>query len=190
LVENVNSIINVESGEAATSDKGDVYLMAKKVKTQAMRVLEARKIEYKLHLFPDTIHDAVEVAVQIGLPPEQVFKTLVLLHEDVSNAHPLLVMVPANQEIDLRKLAHAVGFKAVRMAGHDQAEQLTGLKVGGISALALLNRPFDIYLDESATNFEQIAISAGQRGVNLQLRVSDLLSLTAAQLVQATRQKA
>ncbi|MBA2678813.1 MAG: aminoacyl-tRNA deacylase [Ktedonobacteraceae bacterium] len=159
------------------------------MKTQAMRVLEAHKIEYQLHLFPDTIHDAVEVAAQIGLPPEQVFKTLVLVREDVSNAHPLLVMVPANQEIDVRQLAHAVGVKAVRMAGHDQAERLTGLKVGGISALALLNRPFDIYLDERATSFEQIAVSGGQRGVDLQLQVSDLLELTNAQLVQATRPK-
>ncbi len=163
--------------------------MAKKIKTQAMRVLEAHKIAYELHLFPDTIHDAVEVAAQIGLPPEQVFKTLVLVREDVSNAHPLLVMVPANQEIDVRQLAHAVGAKAVRMAGHDQAEKLTGLKVGGISALALLNRPFDMYLDESATNFEQIAVSGGQRGVNLQLQVSDLLGLTEAHLVKATRPK-
>lgn len=161
--------------------------MAKKVKTQAMRVLEAHKIEYEPHLFPDTIHDAVEVAAQIGLPPEQVFKTLVLVRDDVS--HPLLVMVPANQEIDVRQLAHAVGAKAVRMAGHDQAEKLTGLKVGGISALALLNRPFDIYLDESAMSFEQIAVSGGQRGVNLQLRVSDLLDLTGAQPVKATRPK-
>ena len=67
------------------------------------------------------------------------------------------------------------------MAGHDQAEKLTGLKVGGISALALLNRPFDVYIDESAASFEQIAISGGQRGVNLQLRVDNLLGLTGAQ---------
>ncbi|GAC1366608.1 MAG: aminoacyl-tRNA deacylase [Ktedonobacteraceae bacterium] len=161
--------------------------MAKKIKTQAMRVLEAHKIAYEQHLFPDTIHDAVEVAAQIGMPPEQVFKTLVLIREDVSNARPLLVMMPANQEIDVRQLAQAIGVKAVRMAGHDQAEKLTGLKVGGISALALLNRPFDMYLDKSAENFEHIAVSGGQRGVDLRLRVSDLLSLTGAQLVQATR---
>lgn len=157
--------------------------MAKRVRTQAMRALDAHKIAYEVHLFPDTIHNAEEVATQIGLPAAQVFKTLVALREDVMNAHPLLVMVPANQELDLRYFAHAIEAKAVRMAGHDQAEKLTGLKVGGISALALLHRPFDVYLDESATRFETIAVSAGQRGVNLQLTVHDLLRLTAAQVV-------
>jgi Cys-tRNA(Pro)/Cys-tRNA(Cys) deacylase len=73
------------------------------------------------------------------------------------------------------------------MASHEQAEQLTGLKVGGISALALLNRPFEVYLDESATTFAQILVSGGQRGVDLQLNVKDLLALTEARVVRATR---
>lgn len=157
--------------------------MAKKVRTQAMRVLDAHKITYTVHQFPDTIHNAEEVAAQIGLSPSQVFKTLVVLRENELNSHPLLVMVPANRELDLRHFAHEIGVKAVRMAGHDQAEKLTGLKVGGISALALLNRPFDIYIDKSATQFDEIAISAGQRGVNLQLKVNDIINLTSATTV-------
>ncbi|GCE19085.1 hypothetical protein [Dictyobacter kobayashii] len=56
--------------------------MAKKVRTQAMRVLDAQKIPYTVHLFPDTIHNAEEVATRIGLPASQVFKTLVVLRED------------------------------------------------------------------------------------------------------------
>lgn len=163
--------------------------MAKKVRTQAMRVLDAHKIAYTLHAFPDTLRDAVQVAAEIGLPPAQVFKTLVVLREDVANARPFLVMVPADQEIDLRQFAQVIGVKSVRMASQEQAEQLTGLKVGGISALALLNRPFDIYLDESATRFEQIALSGGQRGVDLQLRVQDVVTLTHAQFVRTTRPK-
>lgn len=157
--------------------------MAKKIRTLAMRVLDAQKIPYTVHQFPDTIHNAEEVAAQIGLPAEQVFKTLVVLRADEINAHPLLIMVPANQELDLRHFAQQIGVKAVRMAKHEQAEKLTGLKVGGISALALLNRPFDTYLDASAANFTEIAISAGQRGINLQLKVTDLLNLTDAQIV-------
>ncbi len=161
--------------------------MAKKVRTQAMRALDAQKIEYTVHLFPETIRDAEQVAVEIGMPAEQVFKTLVLVREDDSNARPLLVMVPAQREVDLRRLAQEVGCKAVRMAAHEQAEKLTGLKVGGISALALLNRPFDVYLDESAPGFERIAVSGGQRGVDLELKVSDLLRVTGARIVTATR---
>ena len=160
--------------------------MAKRVRTQAMRALDAHKIEYTVHQFPDTIHNAQEVAEQIGLPAEQVFKTLVVLRENAPNAHALLVMVPANQELDLRHFAQQIGVKAVRMAGHDQAEKLTGLKVGGISALALLNRPFDVYLDESATRFEEIAISAGQRGINVQLKVSAIIDLTHATIVSCS----
>lgn len=163
--------------------------MAKTVRTQAMRALDARKISYRVHVFPDTIHDAVEVAASIEKSPDQVFKTLVVIREDALNAHPLLVMVPANREIDLRLLARELGVKSVRMAGHDQAEKLTGLKVGGISALALLHRPFDIYLDECALRYEQISVSGGQRGVDLELRVNDLLAVTGAHTIVATRQK-
>jgi Cys-tRNA(Pro)/Cys-tRNA(Cys) deacylase len=162
--------------------------MAKVSRTQAMRALDARKIAYKVHVFPDTIHDAAEVAANVGVPPAQVFKTLVLVREDAPNAHPLLVMVPANREIDLRLLARSLVVKSVRMARHEQAEKLTGLKVGGISALALLNRPFDVYIDESALRYEEVFVSAGQRGINLQLRVNDLIAVTVAQPIIATEE--
>jgi Cys-tRNA(Pro)/Cys-tRNA(Cys) deacylase len=82
-----------------------------------------------------------------------------------------------------------LGIKSVRMAGHDRAEKLTGLKVGGISALALLNRLFDVYLDECALQHERIIVSAGQRGVDMELHVSDLLAVTGAQTIAATRPK-
>jgi Cys-tRNA(Pro)/Cys-tRNA(Cys) deacylase len=162
--------------------------MAKVSRTQAMRALDARKIPYKVHIFPDTIHDAAEVAANVGVPSEQVFKTLVLIREDAPNARPLLVMVPANREIDLRLLARSLAVKSVRMARHEQAEKLTGLKVGGISALALLNRPFDVYIDEHAQHYEEILVSAGQRGMNLQLHVSDLIAVTEAQPIIATEE--
>ncbi len=164
--------------------------MAKTLRTQAMRALDARKISYQVYVFPDTIHDAVQVAASIEKSPDQVFKTLVLIREDVPNARPLLVMVPANREIDVRLLVRELGVKSVRMAGHDQAEKLTGLKVGGISALALLNRPFDVYLDECALQYEQILVSGGQRGVDLELHVSDLLAVTGAHTIAATKLKA
>lgn len=160
--------------------------MTKTPRTLAMRVLDARKIAYHVHLFPDTIRDAAEVATQIGLPPAQVFKTLVVVRDDQPNAHPLLVMVPADHTLDLRHFAREIGVKSVRMASHDQAEKVTGLKVGGISALALLNRPFTVYIDGSALAYEQIAVSGGQRGVDLLLRVADLIAVTGAQPVAAS----
>lgn len=161
--------------------------MAREARTQAMRFLDARKITYQVHRFPDTIRDAEQVAAVLGMPPSQVFKTLVLLREDAQTAHPLLLMVPADRQVDLHQFARAIHAKSVRMATQNEAEKLTGLKVGGISALALLNRPFDVYLDESALAFEQILVSGGQRGIDLQLRVSDLREMTGAEVVGPTR---
>ncbi len=163
--------------------------MAKTPRTQAMRALDARKIPYQVHLFPDTIRDAEEVAERIGWPAARVFKTLVVIRDDQHNAHPMLVMMPADSALDLRRFAKAIGAKSARMASHAQAEQLTGLKVGGISALALLNRPFAVFIDSSALAFEEICVSGGQRGVDLQLRVSDLIALTHAQAVEAAQPK-
>jgi Cys-tRNA(Pro)/Cys-tRNA(Cys) deacylase len=163
--------------------------MPKTPRTQAMRALDARKIPYQVHLFPDSIRDAVQVAAALGMQPSQVFKTLVLVQDGEAQSHPLLIMIPANREVDLRLFARAIGVKSVHMASHDQAEKLTGLKVGGISALALLHRPFIIYIDESAQDFAEILISAGQRGVDLQLQVKDLIAVTGAQLIAATKPK-
>lgn len=163
--------------------------MAKEPRTQATRALDARKIAYRVHTFPDTIRDAVAVAAAIGLPAAQVFKTLVVIRDDVSNVRPMLVMLPADAALDLRRFAKAIGVKSVRMASHEQAEKLTGLKVGGISALALLNRPFDRYIDESALGFEEILVSGGQRGVDVQLRVTDLIATTEAQPIAASMPK-
>jgi Cys-tRNA(Pro)/Cys-tRNA(Cys) deacylase len=69
------------------------------------------------------------------------------------------------------------------MAAHADAEKLTGLQTGGISALALINKGFDVYLDDQANQHDQIAVSAGQRGANILLPVKDLIRLTRARLV-------
>jgi Cys-tRNA(Pro)/Cys-tRNA(Cys) deacylase len=126
------------------------------------------------------------VADFVGLPPERVYKTLVVLRQG-PRAKPMLIMAPANRQLDLKLVAKAVGEKKVQMAAQQEAERLTGLKVGGISALALLNKGFDIYLDESARNQDAILISAGQRGVNLELAVADLVKVTRARWVEAVK---
>ena len=163
--------------------------MVKRVRTQAMRVLEAKKIDYTVHMFPDNIRDAVQVAKEIGRPVEQVFKTLIVLREDTIHSQPLIVMIAADREIDLRQLARVIECKSVKMAAHEEAERLTGLKVGGISALALLNKGFAIYIDENVKKFAHVAVSGGQRGIDIELKVSDLLTVTHAQIVAVTRAK-
>ena len=151
-------------------------------KTNAMRVLDARGIAYSTASYSPTLHSGEEVAHAIGQPPEQVFKTLVAVAEP---AHWLLVIVPSNAELDLKRCAAAVGVKRLRMATRKEAESKTGLLAGGISALALLHKPFSIYLDRHAEHWDAIWISAGQRGFNLRIAVADLMAVTRATVIDA-----
>jgi Cys-tRNA(Pro)/Cys-tRNA(Cys) deacylase len=150
-------------------------------KTLAMKLLDGKKISYKAYSYPDNLRDAEQVAQALDLPVERVFKTLV-----VSRPKPdknILAIIPANQQLDLKKLAKIVGDKKLKMASHRDAEALTGLQVGGISTLALLNRGFDVYLDQSAATIEEIIMSAGERGQQVELAVGDFVNLTRARFV-------
>jgi Cys-tRNA(Pro)/Cys-tRNA(Cys) deacylase len=154
--------------------------MAKKL--NSMRALDADGIAYDVLHFPDTIHSAQAVAEHFGLPAAQVYKTLVLL---TSKKTPVLMMAPADQELRMKPLAQHFGDKKLRMATHHEAEKLTGLKVGGISALALRHRNFPVYMMQTAAAWDTIVISAGQRGVNLRLAVADIIRATGAAFVDA-----
>jgi Cys-tRNA(Pro)/Cys-tRNA(Cys) deacylase len=155
-------------------------------KTNAMRMLDRRKIAYQTYTYDDSAHhSAVEVAAMVGVPPEQVYKTLVI-QRDPPSGRPFLVMVPGDREADLRKLARSLGEKAVRMAPHREAERLTGLQVGGIGALALVGKNFEPCLDRAALAHEWVLVNGGRRGLNLRLAVADLIRVTAARIVDAT----
>lgn len=154
-------------------------------KTLAMKVLEGKKIPYDVVTFPDDMHDAEAIAALLGVPAALVYKTLVVM-PPAAGRKPLLVMVPADRQLDLKALAAALGAKKIRMATHREAEELTGLQVGGISALALLNRGFDVYLDESAGDKEAVYVSAGKRGINLKVPVAHLIKLTGARSIRAS----
>lgn len=146
-------------------------------KTQAMRLLEGKNVPYEAFAYPEDERDAEVVAELIGVPAGQVFKTLVVRRE---RGKPFLVMVPADRQLDLKKMAKAVGEKKVYMASHSEAEELTGLEVGGISPLALINRAFDIVLDASAREYGKIWISAGEKGINIGVPVEGLTAITGA----------
>lgn len=154
-------------------------------KNNVTRLLDSRKVKYRMHLYDYAagVHSAVEVAAAVGLPPGQVFKTLVVLADD-PRRKPMLVIAPGPDTLDLRVLAKEVGVKKARMAAHDEAEALTGLQTGGISALALVNRGFDTYLDAQARAYATIAVSAGERGANVELAVDELVALTRARWVE------
>lgn len=148
-----------------------------------MRVLDAKHLPYEAFEYDATIHSGVGVAEVLGVPPEHVFKTLVVLRE---RGRPILAVIPGNYALDLKRMAAAAGEKRVRMALQREAETKTGLLVGGISALALLDKHFDVFLDQSALQREHLYVSAGQRGINLKLRVADYVALTNATVAPLT----
>lgn len=154
-------------------------------KTLSMKVLEGRKVPYEAVTFPDDMRDAVEIATLLGVPARLVVKTLVVM-PPAANVKPLLVLVPADRQLDLKKLASAVGAKKLKMATHREAEDLTGLQVGGISALALLNRGFAVYIDQTAKAQDAIYVSGGRRGLNLKVRTADLLKIINARPIDAS----
>jgi Cys-tRNA(Pro)/Cys-tRNA(Cys) deacylase len=94
-------------------------------------------------------------------------------------------MMPAPAVVDPRRLADSLGEKSVEMAPQREAERLTGLRVGGIGALALLGKPFDVCLERAALAHERILVNPGRRGVNIEVAVADLIELTGARLVDA-----
>jgi Cys-tRNA(Pro)/Cys-tRNA(Cys) deacylase len=160
------------------------------VRTNVTRLLDARKVAYQaVEYDAGEFHAADEVAALIGVPVARVFKTIVVLREGGPAAkRPLLVIVPADREVDLKRVAAGLGEKKVRVATQREAETLTKLQVGGISALALINKGFDVLLDRPAQAFadEGIYVSAGQRGLNVCLRPADLIALTGARLLDVS----
>jgi Cys-tRNA(Pro)/Cys-tRNA(Cys) deacylase len=145
----------------------------------AVRILEQRKIAHTVHVFDSAVRDAAEVARRTGFPAERVYKTLVV-EEDPPKGKPRLIMVPSDRSLDLKAVAAALGLKKARMASHRDAERYTGLQVGGISALALLDRGFGLYIDAACQAQDRVLVSAGQRGMDVELATADLLALTGA----------
>jgi Cys-tRNA(Pro)/Cys-tRNA(Cys) deacylase len=152
-----------------------------KQKTNSMRFLESQRVAYRTHEFSPEIRSAADLATALGVPAAQVFKTLVVLRE---RGRPLLVMIPGDRSLNLKALAKAVGEKKLSMAAHREAEALTGLEVGGISALALMHKGFQVYADKGMLDFPEVYVSAGTRGTNLGLSPQDLIRVTRARVVE------
>jgi Cys-tRNA(Pro)/Cys-tRNA(Cys) deacylase len=154
-------------------------------KTNAARLLDGLGIPYELRAYdvdPDDL-TAVSVAKKIGLPAEQVFKTLVTKTNE--NEH-LFGVVPGDVELDLKKLAVAAGVRKVELASLKEVEPLTGYIRGGVTVLAA-KKPFPAFADETIELFDVISVSAGQRGLQLILSPADYLRATEAALVDLTK---
>ena len=150
------------------------------IKNNVTRYLDSQGVSYTACELPPEKLSALEAARFLGVDPEQVFKTIVVLR--AGHGKPILAVVPGPLEVDLKLLAKAVGEKKLLLATQRQAEQITGLLTGGISPLALLNRGFEVVLDELSELYEEIYISGGQRGLNIRLPTQALIALTNARL--------
>jgi Cys-tRNA(Pro)/Cys-tRNA(Cys) deacylase len=155
-----------------------------KTKLNSMRLLEQHKTPYEVVEFDDSLRDAELIAEVLGIPSHMVYKTLVV--EPEGGGKPFLVMIAASRRLNLKRLALASSVKKVRMSQHKDAEALTGLKVGGISALALTHKNWPVFLDQPAMELEHILVSGGQRGVDLRVRVTDLVRILHARIADVS----
>jgi len=147
------------------------------VTNNVTRFLDARKVKYTAREIPAEKLGALEAAQFLGVPPEQVFKTIVTVRE---RGKPVLAVIPGPHSVDLKLLASFLGEKKMRLPTEREAEALTGLQAGGISPLALINKGFQVVVDSSAQSLSEMIISGGQRGLQIQLGVDDLAKLTSA----------
>jgi Cys-tRNA(Pro)/Cys-tRNA(Cys) deacylase len=160
---------------------------AKTNKTNAARLLDSLGIPYELRPYeidPDDL-TAISVARKIGLPPEQVFKTL-LTHTNTGTGEHLFAVIPGDAELDLKKLAHAANAKKVELASLKEVEPLTGYIRGGVTVMGA-KKPFPAYADETIELFDLISVSAGQRGLQLILAPADYLRAADATLADLTK---
>lgn len=156
-------------------------------KSNAVRLLERLGVPFELRVYevdPDDLA-AESVARKIGMPPEQVFKTLVAR----GDKHGVcLAVVPGDCELDLKALARATGDKKIDTVPLKEVEPLTGYIRGGVTALACKKR-YPVFLDETAHLFEVISISAGMRGLQVLIAPDDYIRVTTAQVAPIAKSK-
>ncbi len=152
----------------------------KVIKTNAVRMVEQAKIPYVIHEYDvDTAHlDALHAADGMGIPVEEVYKTIVLTGDRTGH---LVACIAAHKELDLKQVAKISGNKRVELLSLDQLEPLTGYVRGGCSPIGM-KKKFPTFIEESAMQNETIRISAGKRGLQMELAPKDLQKMTEATL--------
>jgi len=157
------------------------------VKTNAARVLDRLSIRYELRTYEVDESDlsAETVARKVGLPPEQVFKTLVARGD---RGGVVLAVVPGDAELDLKALARATGDRRVELVALKEVLPLTGYVRGGVTALAC-KKDFPVIADRSIEAFDVVSISAGIRGTQIVISPKDYLRATRATLAELARPK-
>lgn len=147
-------------------------------KTNAIRILEKEGISYELREYDidDGALTAEGVAEVLGHEPERIFKTLILRGD---RSGPMIALTPAGTEINVRALAKASGDKRVEMVPLRDVRSLTGYERGAVTPLGI-QRNYPVFIDETVELWDIVGISGGEKGLEILLAPSDLLSVTGA----------
>ena len=145
------------------------------MKTNAVRILEDAKIGFELREYEVDPEDlrAESVAAKIGLPAEQVFKTLVARGDRNGIC---LAVIPGDTELDLKALARLTGDRKIELVALKEVQPLTGYIRGGVTALAC-RKDYPVFIDETAILFDVITVSAGVRGLQILLNPEDYIRI-------------
>ena len=159
--------------------------MAKAIKTNVLRHLDALKIPYETREYTvdDDNFDGKLVAEKVDLPAEMIYKTLVLVGDTLPH---LVCVIPVELELDLKAVARAAGCKSVHMLPQKDLLPLTGYLRGGCSPIGM-KKPFPTYIDETAQLYDEIGVSAGCRGCQVLLdpmRLADYVNATLCDLTE------
>lgn len=157
-------------------------------KTNAARILDALGISYDLVTYEigDEHLDALEVAERVGVPPEQVYKTLLVRGD---RRGPCFAVVAANAELDLKALARATGDRHVELVPLREVTALTGYVRGGVTVLGA-RKAYPAWVDELFEICDRVSVSAGVRGTQILLAPSDYLRATGASVAPIARTRA
>lgn len=146
------------------------------VKTNAIRLLDANKISYKVFEYDSEVTDGEQVAKLVGFPAEEVFKTLVTVAD---TREYFVFVVPVNEKLNLKLAAKEAGVKSIEMIKQKDLFPLTGYVHGGCSPIAM-KKKFTTFIDETAILCEEICFSAGKKGCQLRLSPNTLANFIGA----------
>jgi len=157
------------------------------MKTNAVRMLDALDVQYELREYEVDPEDlaAETVAAKLGMPAEQVFKTL-LARGDRNG--PCFAVIPGNYELDLKAVAKLSGDRKIELVPLKEVQPLTGYIRGGVTALGA-KKEFPVFVDETMELWDVISVSAGVRGVQVLLAPADYLRVTEAIVGEIAREK-